>query len=213
MKKLKLIAVIAVAGALGLSARATTVTNADVVTIKATITLQTNNIETGDTTKFAVTKLKVTTKDVLGLIDGEFGTTFGNTNGTQLAVDSFEDGEFSVLDKNGNVLIADASSDADDYELGIEYDNSVLTGSETAAKETEDWTATSDFFYNSADDASSFDVEGSSTIDQVYTDPKDSESFDLSGAGDAEINGDGGVITGAEVKGEGKNNDNVNSVD
>jgi len=211
MKKFKLMAVIAVAGALGLSARATTVTNADAVTIQATITLQSDNTEKGDTTKFNVTKVKVVTKDVLGLIDDEFGTTFANTNGTQLAVASFfDENSFEVLDKKGNVLIADASTDSDDYGLSIntEDDNNVVTGSETETAETDDYTAISEFEYNSADDESFLDIRGSATVKDSFNDTKetDSESFDFSGVGNAEINEDDGVAT-VSVSGKGTNGD------
>jgi hypothetical protein len=218
MKKLTLMAVIAVAGALGLSARATTISNVDLVTVQATVTLPNDPTETSKSVKFTVTKVKVVTKDVLGLIDDEFGTTFANTNGTQLAVDSFADGEVEVLDKNGNILNGDASEDGDDYDLGIDFntsdDNSVATGSETDSKSTATWTTSSEFFYDSADDESFFDVDGLTSVTQTFDDTKEitSESFDISGFGNAEINDNEGIITGAEVKGSGKNNDNVDEL-
>jgi hypothetical protein len=215
MNKFKLMAVIAVAGALGLSARASSITNVDLVTVKATITLPNEPTESSKGEKFTTTTVKVTTKEVLGLIDNEFGTTFANTNGTQLAVDSFADGEVKVLDKNGNILIADASDDSDDYDLGIDFntsdDNSVATGSETDSKSTATWTTSSEFFYDSADDESFFDVDGLTSVTQTFDDTKEisSESFTISGFGNAEINENEGIITDTEVKGSSKNNDNV----
>jgi hypothetical protein len=223
MNKLKLIAVIAVAGALGLSARAASVPNVDLVTVKAAVLLQnTNPIVVGETTKFAVTKVKITTKDILGLIDNEFHTAYATINGTQLAVESFGNGAGNfagsvvVLDKGGNVINADAgeASGDPDYGLGIEFDNAVATASATDdTKGSAEYRAASDFFYESADDSTFFAIGGAfggvATVDQTFKNATASETFSLTGGGDAEINGSEGVITDGSVKGSSKNNDNV----
>src|ERR1700690_1134166 len=75
MNKYKLLVAVAVAGLLGLSARAT-ISGYELVKIKGTILVQTNDTVKGSTTKYNVTKVKVVNKDVLKLIQMEFGTNY-----------------------------------------------------------------------------------------------------------------------------------------
>jgi hypothetical protein len=206
MKKIKLMSVIAVAGFLGLTARAASVSGADAVTIKATIMLQTNETPTSEGEKFNVTTVKVTTKDILTLVSNEFDVAF--PVGAQLGVDSFFHGQMEVLDKSGGVILADATTNADGYDLVINVASEVLTGSETDAAETDDYTTISTLTYDSADGESFFDIAGSASVKDSFNDTKetDSESFDLSGAGSAAVNNHEGLIKGT-VSGKGINGD------
>jgi hypothetical protein len=206
MNKIKLMSVIAVAGFLGLTARAASVSGSDAVTVKATIMLQTNNTETSKGEKFNVTAVKITTKDILTLVSNEFDTAF--PVGAQLGVDSFFDGQMEVLDKNGTVILADASTNADGYDLVINVNAEIRTGSDTDTAETDDYTTISSLTYDSADEESFFDIAGSATVKDSFNDTKetDSESFDLSGVGMAAVNNHEGLITGT-VSGKGINGD------
>ena len=205
MKKIKLLVAVAIAGLLGLSARAA-VSGYDLVTVKATILAQTNETVSGSTTKYNVAKFKVTSKDVLKLIAAEFSTNF--PAGAQLAVDYFFNGEFYVLDKNGNILLANAGAPAgaDDYSLYFEYGNYVDSGSDTASKETDNYTTIGEFYYEDATDANYFDVFGLTTVKDIYS-TKDSESFNMTGlAGNGYIS-DAEVVVSGTIKGSGKNVD------
>jgi len=206
MKKIKLLVAVAIAGLLGLSARAVVITNYDLVTVKATVLAQTNDTyNSKDTvTYYNVAKFKVTSKDVLKLIAAEFSTNF--PAGAQLAVDYFWAGDFYVLDKNGNEILYASYNEGvtDDYSLYLEYQNYVDSGSDTASKETDNYTTIGEFYYEDATDANYFDVYGLTTVKDTYS-TKDSESFNMTGlAGDGYISGTEVVVSGT-VKGSGKN--------
>jgi hypothetical protein len=211
MKKIKLLVAVAIAGLLGLSARAA-VSGYDLVTVKGTVLAQTNDTyNSKDTvTYYNVAKFKVTNKTILNLIAMEYVTNFpsGFPAGAQLAVDYFFNGEFYVLDKNGNILLANAGAPAgaDDYSLYFEYGNYVDSGSDTASKETDNYTTIGEFYYEDATDANYFDIYGLTTVKDIYG-TKDSESFNMTGmAGDGYIN-DTEVVVSGTVKGSGKNVD------
>jgi hypothetical protein len=211
MKKIKLLVAVAIAGLLGLSARAA-VSGYDLVTVKGTVLAQTNDTyNSKDTvTYYNVAKFKVTNKTILNLIAMEYVTNFpsGFPAGAQLAVDYFFNGEFYVLDKNGNILLANAgvSAGADDYSLYFEYATYVDSGSDTASKETDNYTTIGEFYYEDATDANYFDIYGLTTVKDIYG-TKDSESFNMTGmAGDGYIN-DTEVVVSGTVKGSGKNVD------
>ncbi len=203
MKKIKLLVAVAIAGLLGLSTRAA-VSGYDLVTVKATILAQTNNTASGSTTKYNVVKFKVTSKDVLKLIAAEFSTNF--PAGAQLAVDNFFAGDFYVLDKNGNEILYASYNEGvtDDYSLFFAYQNYVDSGSDTASKETDNYTTIGEFYYEDATDANYFDIYGLTTVKDTYS-TKDSESFKMTGlAGDGYFAGYDVVVSGT-VNGSGKN--------
>jgi hypothetical protein len=207
MKNFKLLSAVAVAGLLGLSVHAAGPVNYDIVNVKLTLLVQTNDTEKGSTEKFNVNKIKLVTKDVLNQIALEFPSNAAaiTASGAQLAVNDFFDGTFTVLDKNGDVVLADASDSPtnDDYELYFDYDNYVDTGSETDSKETENYTTVAYFYFENALDSSYFSLDGSATVSYNNKGVKETESFKFSGAGDGEINDLGAVVTGT-AKGSGK---------
>jgi hypothetical protein len=208
MNKYKLLVAVAVAGFLGMSARAS-ISGYDLVNIKSVVLMQTNETTSGSTTKYNVTKVKVTNKDVLKLIEMEFGTNFpsAGTNGL-LAIDYFFDGSFYVLDKNGNEILYASGNDfvEDDYELYLDYDNYVYTGSDSPSKETYNYVTTGEFYYEDATDANYFEVYGPTFVKETYSNT-DSESFLMSAlVGDGRFNENSAVVLGT-VKGAGKNVD------
>jgi hypothetical protein len=205
MKKIKLLVAVAIAGLLGLSARAVAVSGYELVTVKGTILVQTNDT----LSKNSVEKFKITNKEILKLIAAEYVTNFpsGFPAGAQLAVDYFFDGEFYVLDKNGTVLLANAgaSQGGDSYDLYLYYDNYVYTGSDTASKTTYNYTTIGEFYYQDASGINNFDVYGLTTVKETYKTSSGSESFKMTGlAGDGFIDGYNAVVSGT-VKGSGKN--------
>ena len=100
MNKYKLLVAVAVAGLFGLSARAS-ISGFDSVNIKCTILMQTNDTyPNANTTKFNVTKMKVTNKDILNLIAPEFATNAFSIGYTTITQD---------LRKSWNVLFSPAT--------------------------------------------------------------------------------------------------------
>jgi hypothetical protein len=210
MKKIKLMTIIAVAGLVGFAARAAVPLPYDLVTVKLTALFQTNNTDT--TSK--IIKVKITNKDILSLIASEFTNSAAaiTNKGAKLAVDSFFDGTFAVLDKTNGVILADAStgiSTNDDYELFIEQDgNSVDAFNTTGSKDTHNLAVVGFFEFENANDTIFGDTFGAAGVKEKFTDTKDSESFVLAGTEDVEIGGRSGVLTG-RVSGTGKDNDNI----
>jgi hypothetical protein len=203
MNKYKLLVAVAVAGLLGMSARAA-ITAFDPVKIKGTILVQTNDTTKGSTTKYNVTKIKVTNKDILKLVENEFEVTF--PAGAQLAVDNFWSGEFYVLDKAGAEIQYAGHTYTDDYELYLGHDNNVYTGSDTSKVETDNSISTAEFFYEDATDANRFAIYGLAIVKDTYA-TQEKESFKITGlAGDGYFAEHDAVVTGT-VSGAGDNND------
>jgi hypothetical protein len=123
-----------------------------------------------------------------------------------LAVNYFSNGEFYVLDKAGNVIL-DVYTENDDFYLYLDYnDNYVYTGSDTASKETKNYTTIGEFKYVDGTDANNFDVYGLTTVKDTFKASGESESFKMTGlAGDGSFGGTNAVVSGT-VKGSGKNN-------
>jgi len=208
MNKIKLVTIMAVIGFAALASRAAAPIGVDIVTVKGTLLLQTNNTEKGSTTEYHVQKVKVTTKDVLNLIAHEFTSVSGITNtGSKLAVIQFYDGQFEVLDTNNNVILADASENIDaddDYELYLSHTNDVNTGTDSDTKYSETATAVSAFSYEDATDLSFATVNGLATVkDQSNNDLNDTQSFTFSGSGDASVQGTPAIFIGS-LSGQGK---------
>jgi hypothetical protein len=208
MKKFKLLSAVAVAGLLGLSSvRAAAPVNYDIVTVKLTALVQTN-LESSS----KVLKIKLTTKDLLNQIAAEFPSNAAaiTNSGAKLAVYSFFDGEFAVLNKTNGVVLADASESTndDDYDLYFETENSVDAYSESDSKEVDNYTAVAFFGYENANDSVYFDLDGSAAVHDKYTDAKDSESFGFFGTGDGEYNGHEAVVAG-KATGSGPDNDSI----
>jgi hypothetical protein len=89
--------------------------------VLATLNFQNYSSAKGD----FITKVSVSNKDVLFLINAEFGTV--PSSGAKLVTYGLDSEEFAVLDKNNNTVISDASYNSpasDDYELYFNPDNS-----------------------------------------------------------------------------------------
>jgi hypothetical protein len=209
MKKFTLLSAIALAGLVGLSARAAAPVNFDLVSIKLTATVQTNIDD-------KIKKIKITNKDVLNLIASEFTNQTAQITGkgAKLAVDSFRDGTFAVLDKTNGVILADASDSISDdqYALFIENDGDLVQSIKDNNTFSDAITTTSFFEIESPDGSIFGDIFGLTTVKQTESDTKESESFKLTGAEDAEINGADGVLSGT-VSGSGKDNEDVDFFD
>jgi hypothetical protein len=209
MKKFKLLSAIAMAGLLGLSARAALPSGFSSVSIKLTVLLQTNNTAVHSTTKFNVTKLKVTNKDVLQVVANEFTGTFPGAvvpTGAQLVLagDGFFGGTFSVLAKDGAVLLANASSNTNEYELQISNNNNdIYTGGDTSTAETFTIVTAADFFWQDATAANFLEIFGPATVKDTFKASGDPESFKFSGAEDGFLGGRDAIVTGS-VAGKGK---------
>src|SRR5580692_415514 len=105
MKKWIPLAVTAVVCLFGMKASASLPNGYESVIFKATLTLQAS----GSPAK--TTKVSLSNKDLLALIAEEF-TSATIPSGAQLVLHGLEDETFNaVLDKNNNIVIANASSD------------------------------------------------------------------------------------------------------
>ena len=210
MKKIKLLAAVAAAGLFVLTANAAS-TGYENVTVKATLTFQATNTGSGSITKYNVTKVKVTNKELLNQIATNFNQTF--PAGAKLVVDSFWNGNFSVLAKDGSVLLANASSSTNSFELYTDYDNYIYTGSDNSDNSTytENYTAIGYLYFQNGDDSFDFEIYGATSLkDSVDKNGNYNQSFKLSGADDAYdgslgSNSDG--VASGKVSGSGKNLD------
>jgi hypothetical protein len=203
MKKFKILSAIAMAGLLGLSARASFPTDFSTVKIKLTVLIQTNDTFPGSSTKFNVTKLKVTNKEVLMQVANQFGAL---PSGAQLVLnsDGFFGGTFSVLNKDGTVFLANVSSSTNLYELNIENNNNdIFTGSENSSKETFDITTAADFFWHAGTGTDHLEIFGPATVKDTFGSNTDPESFKFIGAEDGELSSHAAIVTGS-VSGHGK---------
>jgi hypothetical protein len=210
MKKLKLLSAIAMAGLLGLSARAATpAVNFELVNIKLTALFQTNNTDSSS----KIIKVKITNKDALKLIAGEFTSTPGITNkGAKLAINSYFSGTFAVLDKTNGVILANASNstNSDNYNLFIENDgNSIDAFKDTTPTDTENFTAVTFFEFESGDGTIFGDLFGAASVKETFSNTKDihSESFKFSGVEDVDFNSNEGVLEGT-ISGSALGDDN-----
>jgi hypothetical protein len=207
MKKIKLMALIAMAGIAGFTAHASTPVPFDLVAVKLTALIQTNLDSSSK-----IIKLKITNKDILNLIATEFTNTPAVTNsGAKLAVDSFFGETFAVLDKTNGVILDDAthSPNEDAYELSLVGNGDHVTASnETETKENFNELVVSEFLVQNGSDSISSGLNGATVVKETFTEPKDSESFSFSGVGNGEINSREAVITGTVI-GVGKDNDDI----
>jgi hypothetical protein len=204
MKRSQLIVAVAVAGLLGMSARASLPDGYSSIKIKLTALMQAPPTTTSSSTKFNITKVKVTNKEMLNLIATEYATTLGD--GSQLVLDNVWEGDFSVLNKDGAVLIGNASSNEDDWELFTEVESNVYTGKGTDTSITENYDAIIWFHWNDGSDYNYIDLFGAGTIDDSGKMDKGSkEKFKMSGGDNGQWMGSGAVISGT-ISGSGKNN-------
>lgn len=137
------------------------------------------------TTEFHFKNQQIGDDDILGLINDEFGTTYSVINGDQLALSNFWDGTFSVLDKNGNVLLADASANTngDQYRLYFHSAGTVFSGSEATNHAGIFSVTDGSLHYRSGDGTNIFHLAGFTTVrdDSYDHDTNSTESFELTG--------------------------------
>ena len=199
MKKINQLAAVAMTGLLGLSAYAAIPADFSTVAIKLTVLTQNSTIS-----PFTVTKLKVTNKDVLAQVADEFGA-LPDTAQLVLTGNGFYGGTFAVLDKDGNVLIANASSSTDSYELSISNpNNDIYTGKDSATSETFKIITAGDFYWQDGTASNWLEVYGPATVKDTYKASGSPESFKFGGVEDGHLGGDDAIVTGS-VSGKGKN--------
>jgi hypothetical protein len=207
MKKLTLLAVVALIGLVGLSTRAASITNADLVNVKLTLLIQTNvnDFEQG-------LAIKLTNKDVLQAIANEFTNSFPGKvvpKGATLAITSTNttgiSGNFEVF-TNKVLLLANASTNAaagDNYQLALTTKPGVTTKStQTQLDETDPSSLT----YNQAGSARTFTITGLTTLKgkaKSASATTFSESFKFIGSGSGTVNASAAIVAGT-VSGSGK---------
>jgi len=203
--KLTLLAVVGTFGLFSLSASAKLASGYESVNFKATVVTE-NGAK--------IVKTKITTDDILSLIDNEYGTSYAKQNGGKgyqlvsygvgYGYDSDYD-IFGVVDKNGSNVLSNASFNEDDYELYIyPYEDRTWVRSYVGENYTY-IVPTVEVYYYSADDEDSFYVYGLMT-DKVNWDSYN-ESYSLkNGQGSIYFDDEGiyGPIMGASVSGSGK---------
>lgn len=220
MKKLALLAVIITLGVQGLKAE--TVTNAPPpdsklprgytsVHVDLMILEQGATNRTAGTTRFHFKRGRITENELFDLINDEFETSFSTAKGDQLVISNIWEGQFSVLDKDGGVLLANASLNTNDnYHFYFNTPPPVYAGALRLNQSSLVSVTVSDLSYMSGDGTNTLYLVGLTTVDdEYYYNPMNNkESFRLTkGTGILSFpdTGDYGVITG-EIYGSGKGN-------
>jgi hypothetical protein len=205
MKRSQILVAVAVAGLLGMSARASLPDGYSSVKIKLTALMQAPTTTTTSSAKYNITKVKITNKEMLNLIATEYDVSLGD--GSQLVLNNIWSGYFSVLNKDGAVLIGNASYTPfeSNWELRMFIDNYVYTGKSSSSSTKYSYDAITDLSWTDGDDFNYFDVYGETTIDDSYKSSGSKESFKLNGADNGQWMGDSAVVSGT-VSGSGKNN-------
>jgi len=203
MKPTKLI-ILAASAAFVLNASAKLPSGYESVVLKATVVTESNA---------KLVKTKITSDDMLSLIDNEFGTSYAKQDGGkgyQLVSYGLSDEEFAVIDKNGNIVLENASYNADDVDYYLYLD----------PYETDRWVDSyngenyyfiipgAEVRYESANDEDYFNVTGLITDKLNYD--TDNENYSLkNGQGYIYFNDEEiyGTIMNASVSGSGKDVD------
>jgi hypothetical protein len=206
MKRSQLLVAVAVAGLLGMSAHASLPDGYSSIKIKLTVLMQAPSTTTSSSVKYNTTKVKVTNKEMLNLIATEYSVSLGD--GAQLVLDNFWSGDFSVLSKDGVVIIDDASSGVDDdyWELYTYGEGRVYTGKETDTSISYNYTAVGGFYWRDGADNSWLGIDGEASVqDSGKMDKGSKESFKVSGSENGSWM-DGYAYVSGTVSGSGKNN-------
>ena len=185
---------------LGVKANASLPNGYESVTFKATLTLQNSTNKT--------MKVSMSNKDLLALIAEEF-TSATIPSGAQLVMHGLADETFNaVLDKNNNIVIANASSDGDYYELFLDpfEDTGSITANEEGNSPTFDFSAPeATFTYRNGNNDFVFILTGIMTAKD--NEENDNESYSMQNAtGYFKLDAGGeefGTITGS-LSGSGK---------
>ena len=206
MKSTKLI-ILAATAAFVLNASAKLPSGYESVVLKATLMGESGN---------KIVKAKITTDDILSLIDNEYGTSYSKKDGgkgyqlVSYGVGYDYDGYdiFAVMDKTGSIVLENASfhgsSETNDYELYLyPYEDGNYIYTYKGEKYT--WYVPNvEVYYNSSDDNDSFDVYGTMTDKVDYT--TDSENYSIkNGSGSFDFGDEDvyGPVTGVGVSGSG----------
>jgi hypothetical protein len=205
MKRSQQIVAVAVAGLMGMSALASSLPDGySSVKIKLTAVMQAASTTSSSSVKFNTTKVKVTNKEMLNLIATEWGVSFGD--GTQLVLNNFWSGTFSVLNKDGLVLISNASSNESDWSLYTWVEHYVYTGKSTDTSISYKYDAIGGLWWNDGEDYNYLEVFGEASIKDSGKESSGSkENFKLSGASNGQWGGSSAVVSG-KVSGNGKDN-------
>ena len=198
MKNLKLLAAVALVGLVGLSARAATITNVDLLQVKLTLLIQTN----GDT----AVKAKIINKNVLQQIANEFTNTFPGKvvpNGAVLAITGVG-GTFQVF-SNKTLILANANTNAatgDGYQLNMTTKTGVITKS-TGTKFDE--VLPTSFTYSQAGIVQTYTTSGLTSLDESAGSHATtfSEAFKFTGSGAGTFGLTTAIVAGT-VNGAGK---------
>jgi hypothetical protein len=211
MNKFKILAAVAVAGIVGMSIQAAPAGYCS-ANIKATVLSQNDSVVTTNgttiTAKITTEKVKITNKDILGLIADEFGSL---PDGAQLVTYGYGS-DFVVLDKDGNVLISDASSSVTSYRLYVDSDNYVVAGkassSPTQMTQGIKETVCSVLRYNNWNGSSWFMIAGVANVNVsmklTISTATLKESYKFTGFGEGYMDGYDIVIPSAKFSGSGK---------
>jgi hypothetical protein len=204
--KLTKLTILAATAAFVLNASAKLPSGYESVVIKATVMTE-NGAK--------VVTTKITTDDILTLIDQEFGTSYSKQHGgkgfqlVSQGVGYAFDGEydiFSVMNQNGVVVLANASFSGAYYELYLyPYNDSNWVESYKGDKYT--YTVPSvELYYRSGDDNDTFNVYGTMT-DNVVWGTIYSENYSVkNGQGSMyfiDVTTIRGPVTGASISGSG----------
>jgi len=202
MKRYAFLIAVTFGGFCGTNARGALPVGYCQVNVKLTALIQGSNVVRQAGTRYNVTRMKIITKDVLNLIGEEYNMSFTNA---QLAVDSFGSGNFSVLDRTGHVLLANAGQPAgeDDYRLATGVNNFTYTGTETPFGSAYNDSVIGSFSYSDAGETNYFGIYGLMTIKDVSKLSGSTESFKLVGADNGNFNGKDMVVSGT-ITGSGK---------
>jgi hypothetical protein len=205
MKMSQLAVAVAVAGLFGVSARASSLPDGySSVKIKATALIQAADTTTSSSIKYSTMKVKITNKEMLNLIASTWDISLGD--GAQLVLNNVWSGRFSVLNKDGAVIISNASSYDDSYwELYTSVQSNVYSGKDSSSSETRKYDAIAYLYWEDEFDDNYFQIYGPSTIDGSWKSSGSKESFKINGGGNGYWDGDYAVVEGS-VSGKGKNN-------
>ncbi|MGD0206910.1 MAG: hypothetical protein ABSC89_04810 [Verrucomicrobiota bacterium] len=197
--KLTKLTVLAATAAFVLNASAKLPSGTESVVFKATVLTESGA---------KVVQTKITTDDILSLIDNEYGTSYAKQDGGkgyQLVSYGVYEEEFAVADKNGTIVLANASSNGDDYELYLypyEDDNYVYS----YKGENYNYTVPDvEVYYRSANEDDSFYVYGLMTDKVNWTSYNETYSV-KNGQGSISFEDESiyGPIMNAGVSGSGK---------
>ena len=172
----------------------------------------TNTDTNTDVTNFHLKQVNASDDFLLGLVNTEYGTSFSTTNGDQLVVSNIWQGTFSVLGKDGSVLLANASANTngDSYHLYFHSSRPVYAGTQKTNNASSFAITDTHLYYSSGDGTNKLHLEGFTTVDDEYFHDytNSTESFQLSGGiGSFSFPDDGrhAVITG-NIYGSGRDN-------